>query len=77
MNKEEVYELETALWDAAKKRSKTAFLGLTDENAVMICGGYRCTGREYAGIIADFDCRSYTIENFEIVCSDTESVQVH
>ena len=77
MNKEEVYALENSLWDAAKKRSKSAFLRLMDENAVLVCGGYRCTGREYVGIIADFDCRSYTIENFEIVCSDTDSVQVH
>lgn len=77
VNNEEVLKLETSMWEAAKRRDKTAFLRLVDDSAVMVCGGYRCTGREYAGIIADFDCRAYTIENFEIVCSDTESVQVH
>ncbi len=77
VNNEEALKLETSMWEAAKRRDKNAFLRLADDSAVMVCGGYRCTGREYAGIIADFDCRSYTIEHFEIVCSDTESVQVH
>ncbi|MBQ9484060.1 MAG: nuclear transport factor 2 family protein [Ruminiclostridium sp.] len=77
MNSDEIYKLETSLWEAAKRRDKAAFLRLTDDSTVMVCGGYRCTGSEYAGIIADFDCRAYTIENFEVVCSDTESVQVH
>lgn len=77
VNSDEIYKLETSLWEAAKRRDKAAFLRLTDDSTVMVCGGYRCTGSEYAGIIADFDCRAYTIENFEVVCSDTESVQVH
>lgn len=37
------------------RRDKAAFLELVDVNAVMVCGGTRCTGAEYAEIIADFD----------------------
>lgn len=43
----------------------------------MICGGYRCTGKEYSDIIRMFDCKSYDIENFEIVHEDRDSFQVH
>ena len=31
-------------------------------NAGMVCGGTRCTGAEYAEIIADFDCAAFEIE---------------
>ena len=38
-----------------KQAIKAAFLELLDVNAGMVCGGTRCTGAEYAEIIADFD----------------------
>lgn len=69
--------LETQMWEAAKARDSAAFLKLVDENAVMVCGGYRCTGKEYAQIIAEFDCKSYAISNLEQVAHSDTLVQVH
>lgn len=43
----------------------------------MICGGFRCSGKEYAEIIRVFDCKSYHIQDFEIVHEDSDSFQVH
>ena len=77
MNHEEMYQLEVRMWEAAKNRDSKAFLELVSEDAVMVCGGYRCSGREYAEIVAVFDCKSYAIEHFEIVNQDAESFQVH
>ena len=63
MNQDKIYHLEMKLWEAAKNRNSQAFLEVVSETAVMVCGGYRCTGKEYAEIIALFDCESYTIAN--------------
>ena len=72
-----VKELETAMWEAAKNRNRTDFLNLVDENAVMVCGGFKCSGREYANIIEDFDLADYGISDFEIVAQTETIVQVH
>ena len=77
MNKEDIMVLETKLWEAAQNRNAVEFLNVVSEDAVMVCGGYRCTGKEYAEIISFFDCKSYNIVNFETICEDTSSVQVH
>ena len=77
MNKEDIMVLETKMWEAAKNRNAVEFLNVVSEDAVMVCGGYRCTGKEYAEIISLFDCKSYNIINFETICEDTSSVQVH
>lgn len=77
MNQDQIYHLEMKLWEAAKNRDSQAFLKVVSETAVMVCGGYRCTGKEYAEIIAQFDCETYTIEHFEIVNENDDSVQVH
>lgn len=74
---EELYRMETAMWEAAKARNSEKYLDVVSEDAVMVCGGYRCSGREYAAIIGEFDCKSYAIENFEIVCEDENIVQTH
>lgn len=65
------------MWEAARNRDPKAFLSLVREDAVMVCGGYRCTGKEYAEIIAEFDCKTYQIDRFEIVNESSDSVQVH
>lgn len=75
MVKDKIYELEKAMWEAAKSRNSEKYLEIVSEEAVMICGGFRCSGREYAAIIGEFDCKSYTIECFEIVCEDENIVQ--
>ena len=77
MNKEDIMVLETKMWEAAKNRNAVEFLNVVSEDAVMVCGGYRCTGKEYAEIISFFDCKSYNIINVETICEDTSSVQVH
>ena len=77
MNKEDIMVLETKMWEAAKNRNAVEFFNVVSEDAVMVCGGYRCTGKEYAEIISFFDCKSYNIVNFETICEDTSSVQVH
>lgn len=43
----------------------------------MVCGGFRCTGAEYARIIEGFDCKEYKISDFEVVARDSEFIQVH
>lgn len=70
-------ELEERMWEAAQNRDAKAFLELVNEDAVMVYGGSRCTGAEYAEIIKDFDCKSYEIDRFEIVCNAAEYVQTH
>lgn len=70
-------ELEEKMWRAAQARDKAAFLELVDENAVMVCGGFRCSGADYAEIISKFDCASFEIEGFETVCEAPGMIQVH
>lgn len=72
-----VKKLEKSMWKAAKNKSREDFLNLVDENAVMVCGGYRCSGKEYANIIEDFDLADYEISDFEIVAETETIVQVH
>ena len=72
-----IKELEIRMWEAARNRDKEAFLNLVSEDAVMVCGGYRCTGAEYARIIEEFDCRDYMISDFEVVAENYEFIQVH
>lgn len=72
-----VYEQEVSMWEAAKNKSKADFLKFVSEDAVMVCGGYRCSGKEYSEIIPMFDCKTYGIEYFEIVNDDNSSIQVH
>ena len=69
-----VKKLEIAMWEAAKNKSRADFLNLVDENALMICGGFRCSGKEYANIIEDFDLADYEISDFEIV-AETEHTE--
>lgn len=77
MTYDEILDLEKQMWNAAQNRDSQAFLELVSENAVMVCGGYRCTGKEYAEIVSAFDCKSYEICGFEIVSECAEFIQVH
>jgi len=72
-----IYELETKMWQAAKNGDKAAFLQLVKPDAVMVCGGYRCTGAEYAELIADFGISAFEITDFETVLETETAVQVH
>ena len=72
-----IHELEIKMWNAAKNRDSQAFLEVVDENAVMVCGGLRCSGAEYAAIIKEFDVAKYNISHYEVI-EETESLcQIH
>lgn len=70
-------EFEISMWEAAKKKDAKAFLELVNEDAVMVCGGFRCSGAQYAEIIKDFDLAEYTISGFEIVMETNSLCQIH
>lgn len=72
-----IRELEVLMWESAKRRDAEAFLELVDKDAIMVCGGYRCSGAEYAGIIREFDLAEYEISGFEVVLEDENTSQVH
>jgi len=50
-----IQELEKKMWEAAKNRDSETFLEVVDKSAVMVCGGFRCSGADYAEIIKEFD----------------------
>lgn len=77
MNRTDALSLEHRMWKAAQNRDAAAFLEVVSPNAVMVCGGCRCTGSEYAEIVRMFDCKCYEIRNFEMVHEDERSFQVH
>lgn len=73
----EFYALERKMWDAAVSGDRAAFLDTVSQTAVMICGGYRCTGEEYAGLTADFGVSEYEISDFEITAQGDDTAAVH
>ena len=72
-----IYELENKMWQAAKSGDKSAFSELVSADAVMVCGGYRCIGAEYAEFVSDFGISNYSVTDFEIVHKTDNTVQVH
>jgi hypothetical protein len=77
-NREElIFEKEYDMWEAASKRDVVAFKELVAEDAIMICGGYRCLGIEYAEYIKDFYITAYEIKKEEVNFSSEEAVQIH
>lgn len=75
--KTEILQLESEMWRCAKAGDKAGFEQIVADNAIMVCGGYRCTGAEYAEFIGDFGIADFEITAFEIVCQTEETVQVH
>ena len=71
-----IFELEQKMWKAAAGRDKETFLQLVSPEAVMVCGGFRCSGADYAELIKDFGISSYEITNFETVAETEQLVQV-
>ncbi|MBQ8281042.1 MAG: nuclear transport factor 2 family protein [Lachnospiraceae bacterium] len=72
-----ILALENKMWEAAKNGDKESFMELVSEEAVMVCGGYRCSGSEYGDFISDFGISDFEISCFEIVCETDNVVQVH
>ncbi|MBQ7955690.1 MAG: nuclear transport factor 2 family protein [Lachnospiraceae bacterium] len=73
----DIKEYELRMWEAAKNRDVEAFLSVVDKEAVMVCGGFRCSGAEYGEIIKDFDLAGYEITGFEKVAETADMCQVH
>lgn len=69
--------LETIMWEAAKNHDQNAFLDVVAEDAVMVCGGYRCSGKEYSEFIKDECISLYEILTFEVTLHTTDLIQVH
>ena len=72
-----IFEKEMEMWVATCNRDVTAYRTLVAEDAVMICGGYRCLGSEYAGYIKDFDISSYEVKAREVIFEVENMVQIH
>ena len=72
-----IEELEKEMWEAAKARDPERFSTLIDNEAVMVCGGYKCSGAEYCEIIKDFDIKDYRIWDFEVIAESDNLCQVH
>ncbi len=77
MSEDIIYAQERLMWEAARGRDKAAFSQLVASEAVMVCGGYRCSGAEYAEVIGEFGISEYEISDFETVLKTPEAVQVH
>jgi len=72
-----IYELENKMWQSARDKNKSEFAKLVSADAVMVCGGYRCTGAEYAEFVSDFGISNFEITNFEVVHETDKAMQVH
>ena len=72
-----IYQLENKMWQAAVSGDKAAFLELVCADAVMVCGGYRCNGAQYAELISNFGILEFVISDFETVHETDKTVQVH
>ena len=72
-----IFEKENEMWIAASERDPMRFKELVSDDAIMICGGYRCLGAEYAEFIKEFYIKEYTIKNQEVIFSSEDAVQIH
>ena len=72
-----VKSLETKIWDASVSKDKKGFMNFVSPDAVMVCGGYRCLGKEYAQFVSEGIVLSYKFINFEVVYESEEVIQVH
>ena len=68
-------EMERKIWECAQNCDAKSFLEIVCEDALMVCGGYRNSGKEYAGYIAQFDCESYEIKDFQIIIETSDVIQ--
>ncbi|MDF2804302.1 MAG: hypothetical protein K0S61_4207 [Anaerocolumna sp.] len=72
-----IFEKEYDMWKAASNRDTAAFKELVADDAIMICGGYRCLGAEYLEYLKDFYINGYEIKNKEVIFSSEKVVQIH
>lgn len=74
---EKVRNLETQMWEAFANGDSNKFSKLVLDDAMMICGGIRESGREYAKIAANVRLDSYEISDFFIKSVSNESVMTN
>ncbi|MFZ2538616.1 MAG: DUF4440 domain-containing protein [Oscillospiraceae bacterium] len=74
---DEIIQFEYDMWNAAFHKDVETFKKLVSSNAVMICGGDRCIGSEYAEFIRFFDISGYNISNMEVVSKSDNEVLLH
>lgn len=72
-----IKDLEIRIWEAASHRDTKEFLDLVKDDAVMVCGGYRCSGKEYGDFISEFDLATYEIKFYETIVVTDSIVQNH
>ena len=77
MIKDEIYALETAMWHAAKNCDSVSFTQLVAADAVMLCGGARCSGTEYAELVGEYGFSGFEITEFEVLYRTDRHIQVH
>lgn len=75
--KEKIIDFEHDMWEAAFTKDVDAFKELVSADAIMICGGGRCLGSEYAEFIRDFNISKYSISDTEIIHMSSTLVQLH
>lgn len=68
---------EKEMWDAVVAHDVRAFKQLVSANAVMICGGLKCSGLEYAGFVSDFNISAADIHEMTVTYADENSVHLH
>lgn len=74
---QQIIQQEHEMWEAALHKNVADFKKLVLPDAVMICGGLRCLGNEYADFIADFNISGYTISHMEVIHSSDSEVTLH
>lgn len=70
-------QLEEQMWEAALRRDSETFSRIVSTDAVMICGGVRCTGVEYAALIKEYGISEYQLLEFETVYKTDSLIQTH
>lgn len=73
----EIFDYEIGIWESAKNCDAARFLSLAEPDAVMVCGGMKNSGKEYAEFIHNFDVADYEISNRTIVAQTEDMCQIY
>lgn len=71
------FALEKAMWEAALNKDGAAFSELAADDAVMLCGGARLTGAQYAELVGGYGISGYELSEFELLTVTHTLFQVH
>ena len=62
----EILKIENDMYKALLGGNKAQFQEIVDESALMVCGGYKETGKIYSGYVGSIKLKAYEIKEFEI-----------